>query len=771
MNAVSGASTRPGLEEATSASSKAGVLRRVPHGWTWWSALLVLVLLFSLITYRIGYFPAAGGDEQNLLGDVYRLTAFGDPHGQIIVAENYNQRVIQKLPFPWVGWVRNGIHLVFGCSSGASRLFSAFSMLLGLVMVAWWLPKRAGAPYVLRLGLLLIVGLSPAFFFAARAVRYEQEIFLIGCAGVGVIPFAIRSTQASWARVALWCAAGVLGGYAAICHPGGAVFSGVCLASILVFARAWEARDGLTGYARLAAYASGLLIPVAIAGLVLKSDLPNWTAYFNDLNSRMVYVKARLVTFWAPQWAWGAWSPEWAAALRAYALSATSPNIAYVHSDWLTALFFFESAIVLVAACCLLIRFRCRYEDLPLRTVTILAAGFILFHFWYAFRASPNYTYFPYLGAFVPLAFCWLCMHGSMRAWASQQAWRRKIALLLMLPLAVVLISWAHFQLAERALIRKAGDAGKLVSLDDQLTAIRQVGARLGWTADSRAVYIDNLTWAAAGPQWRSIFEWMLADHARPPDAADRVCYQRQLCESLFDYPGFGRVQLTPEQRRERMRALLGPRDVAALLFDGSQEYYFYAPRAETAAHAVLVTRTLTPGRVRWAETLEPVPLSQANKEEWICRSLHAGSYLTLLRGGGLPGATVTIACGEPGRGAFARVETSVAPTFNDVAVIALLLDVPTGAQTLHVTTKPAGTMQVTTYPLTAWESGEVDGARKYLGRLLQGRGSLPRSADGQKLVAGSRCPLEKIDQVERRRHHSGPKQSSGRRIRILEPQ
>ena len=39
------------------------------------------------------------------------------------------------------------------------------------------------------------------------------------------------------------------------------------------------------------------------------------------------------------------------------------------------------------------------------------------------------------------------------------------------------------------------------------------------------------------------------------------------------------------------------------------------------------------------------------------------------------------------------------------------------------------------------------------------------------KLVAGTCRPLERIDQIERRRNHFGPEQSSGWRIRIFEPQ
>jgi hypothetical protein len=554
----------------------------ITRGITW--KVLLGCLLAALGAFywldRIDVAPSAGGDEQDLVSNFSRLGRFGDRHELVFISENYNQRAWQKLPSPWTGWLRAGFHAAVGCSSRSSRVFSAAALLACVAIAAVAAPLRSRVPPRAVLLLAATALLSPPLYFAARTVRLEQEILLLGVGAMFGIPCLLRPGSPPALRLVLWALAGGLCGWAGISHPGGLVFPAAQLLLLLRFPAAWAEHDGLTTSKRLAAWLVGAAIPVAIMGAILAADWTQWVAYHCDLESRYAAVSARLVAFWAPQWPGrlGSESPWLAATLYSYFLSATSPSMEYSGRWLLAALFAAESAVVLGAAVWSFWR-PCPSRGLLFRGLLWLAAGFILMHFLYAYRLSPNYTFSPYLGLTVPLACAWMA-YSTVRTF--------RFSMLRVLPVIAVLGILAvnlHFAWHQAGAVRQLA-ATAPVTLDTRIDAARTMGDRLGWSDGATPLYIDNLTWPCAGPHWKSLFEALLAEHVPPPGASDRVALDDDFVIGIFDYPGFGQTQLTPDERLKRLGGLLTGRRLAGVLLNGRNpsagNSYFYASAAET---------------------------------------------------------------------------------------------------------------------------------------------------------------------------------------------
>jgi hypothetical protein len=629
-----------------------------------WSALLLGLLLAVAGCYWLYHgdvFPAAGGDEQDLLSDNFHWRAFGDRKELVFLSENYNQRQWQKLPTPWTGWLRSAYDYAAGCSSQSSRAFSAVVLLACVAIAAVAAPLRSGLSGRAALLMAAVTAFSPPLFFAARTVRFEQEILLLGAVALFGVPCLLRPRSPAWLRLGLWAMAGGLCGWAGISHPGGLIFPAAQLLVLLRFPKAWAEHDGLTTGKRLAAWLVGAAVPVAIMAAVLAADWSNWVEYHRDLESRFVVVKDRLVAFWAPQWPWsiGSRPPLLAATLYSYCLNATTPWMQYPGQWLLIALFAAQSVFALIAAVWFLVR-PCPSRGLLLRGVVWLAAGFVVMHFLYAFRCSPNYTFYPYLGLTVPLACAWVGWEiaraspsGGPRFLSALCACKRQAIMSALLGLVVsgILAVDLHFACYQVRAVRRLALAAP-VTLDTQIAAAREMGARLGWADSTTPVYVDNYTWPAAGPRWKSLFEALLSERVAPAAPADRLAFQDDLLNQIYGYPGFCQVQLTANERRQRLADLLKQRRLAGVLLDTSPgsigDCYYYAGAVDPVA-PLQVGLLRGKGDVVWTVARHPVVPSVRRSDACRYRRLAVGTYMAALAGPCLAQTRLRVSLELPG--------------------------------------------------------------------------------------------------------------------------
>jgi hypothetical protein len=574
---------------------------------------LLFLLICGYVLDEIAVFPEAGGDEQELLSLDYRQTVFGERNDLVLISQSYGQREHQKLPFPWTGRLRSLFHAVVGCSPTLGRVFSALAILCSVLVVAVICPLRSSRSPGDVLLLLLVTGLSPPLYFAARTIRLEQEILFMGVTSLFLLPVLMRrDTPSSRQRsLGLWVLCGILSGWAAVCHPGGIVFAAVQLSSLLLFFQSLRARDGLGSRMRISAWLLGAAIPVIIVTIVIYSDLQNWRMFYGDMGARFVEVKTRLVDWWAPLWPFriGSDPPILASSLYTFGLSATSPWMDYPLASLIKNLFFLEAILLALVGLPVLLASAGRSDSeqrLHLYSAVGLAAGFSLFHFMYAIVASPNYTFYPYLGLAVPLGFAWLSLEisGGFRKTKKESNRALAMRVLARLPLLIAFLSailYSHFAIYQFSRNSSEIAAGSSITLDARSEALLKMGTDLGWSKSRIPVYIDNLTWRAAGPNWLSLFEAILSDRVSAPDGSARIAFQSRLFSSLLTYPGFGSRQLSADEKVQRLGALFVDKTLVGVLFEPHSDYCFYSPtsgsvtaRTGTATRTDTATRTGT---------------------------------------------------------------------------------------------------------------------------------------------------------------------------------
>lgn len=596
--------------------------------------LLILILLGCHFSYKIAYFPQAGGDEHNIISFDCRYASLGERLDLTWISECYNQRGLPKLPPPWTSRLRSLYHGSVGCSSFSGRVFSLFLVLSSLLITAVVWPLRHGLSPRIALILLLAGGLSPSLYFAARTVRFEQEILFLGCLSLLLIPCLLLRRLSPAVNRLIWATVGCLSGYVGACHPLGYVFVGVQLVSLSCLARAWKERDGLSSGRRLLAWSCGLAVPIAMQAAFYAWDWPNWRAYITDTSLRFVEVKKILVDTWAPQGPFGLGStlPWLSAALHSFKLASVSPFMSCEGSPLLSGFFIFQAIMVVAASLGLLVHCRrCNTADLPLTIVVWLAGAFVFAHFAYALFFSPNYTAYPYLGLFVPVGFTWLTIRSV--PWLREN-FSGRISCWVVAPLFALLFYMmlsTAFAVRQSLWVARAFSQGDLSSFDDHIKIMAQTGRKLRWADDPTPVYFDNYTWPAAGPNWKSLFEVSFNEKRRPASWSDRVSFSTGLYNQVFNYANWG-VQTTSEQRLERIRELFRNKSVSALVFDRTDQYQFWEARATEDDASFWAGRMVAPGNLLWARASLPgVPLEfhegKVSQDEF-----NEGWYIVLMK-------------------------------------------------------------------------------------------------------------------------------------------
>lgn len=606
-----------------------------------WLPAAALALLAWTYLFGNAFEPSGiNVDDASLLDVSWRIVELGEVRYPAFLSDAFGSDRLRRFP-PLSGfWLRTGFHALVGVSGVAGRTFSALAVLAGLLIGAAGLGRLVGAGPPARAAFLLLAGLATPVIGAARTIRNEQEVFLLGMVGCLLLPMLHRPDRSRRAAIGLWAASGLAVGVAAASHPFGVCYPLVLGGSLLLGRGAWAGRDGLSTPGRLAPVAAGLLVgaaPSAIGLLIGGEQARAYLAWQLEVYSvrelEMVPWMAQQTPF---AWARGLIGAGAVARLNALDLSAWSQHLLHIPGvgEWFsgpTRVCFYLALLAVGARALLALRRRERFSD-PLLPVCLgLALAFpALFALYPA-----NTAYGLYASVHVHLGLCLVLWGEPPGRWPA-----RAIAALHLLTCALVVV----YALVWDARLVRSELSGRreTISLDQELAALADAGARAGFLElprDSGGVYTSVEAWIAGGRAQRSILEpvvWRLSDV--PTDHAGAVFTLQNMDIFTILFGGGVGVGAPIGERTRRLSALLEPLALREVILAevGVQRHSLlvYARAPAPGLEVSLLRRDGSHGLLRATEVrATPVDAADGAGVE-----LPAGRYLLLARLEALPG-------------------------------------------------------------------------------------------------------------------------------------
>jgi hypothetical protein len=239
------------------------------------AATLAAVLAVALLFTGIASYPVVGNDEWWFTSRYDRGAIYGDWSDTVAFDQYMNNRDHPKFP-PANVPLRMVAHAVAGIGAPLDRYLSAtefviVGVLLGVVAY------QLGAPLAAAILAVPLLVLIPTVFLVARTMRFEQDIFFLGC--VALLLACLPGGGNSWRGSVRLAVSGLAAGMAATMHIFGVAFGGGIVAA---WAIGWLARQSPQVTRRqLAWWLAAGLVPVIATLAYMTADLSNTLAYYH----------------------------------------------------------------------------------------------------------------------------------------------------------------------------------------------------------------------------------------------------------------------------------------------------------------------------------------------------------------------------------------------------------------------------------------------------------------------------------------------------------
>lgn len=216
--------------------------------------------MFTIFTYKLCYYPEAGGDENAYLAFVFRIFNYGLRDWPLYFSDTFNKGPHLISPFPNSLLPTIMLHKILGVSQYAGRIITTTFLLLPCFVLCFsvYFHKRQFKPYLFS---LIVIGLLPSVLITARSIRPEAEVICLGFFSQ-LILFTSLFNLSKKTYPLLWFFSGMLAFLAVCDHPLGVIFGASIFISIFLFSNALYKIDNLTTLTRAAYWFLGMLIPL-----------------------------------------------------------------------------------------------------------------------------------------------------------------------------------------------------------------------------------------------------------------------------------------------------------------------------------------------------------------------------------------------------------------------------------------------------------------------------------------------------------------------------
>jgi hypothetical protein len=525
------------------------------------SALLCVVAL-GMLVYKLPVYPQIGSDEWWILGRTHlilREFTFEDR-----VSSDTDLRGVSRSPYPPMNIpLRYAIHKVLNADVEIDRAISAVQFVVVgtlFVAVAW----RLGAGLDIALLGLPMFLLTPAVFYVARTVRYEQDVFFLGAVAV-ILSFVVSRPSRWWLPLSI--ASGMAAGMASVMHLFGIAFG----ASIgLAHALLWLLGDRRRLRWRVVvAWVAAFAVPVVFtAGYYLSEPSLNHGADVflrpreaEQLAHRMAFLRSlfppplpglpnRVVeTMNALRWGLMPHIPELVPRATAVVLTGLGVVAVFTVCGGLTA----ETVRRLRRG-----RLGRQFDISTLILLTLWLLSPLLVALT-GLRPHTDYVVYVH-GAMVLSSFMLVALGTTLghRAWA--RSGPRWLALA-----AVVAVELGYLG---PVLAARAEPPG--VAIGVQMQAMDRISTALGLEPareDGPPVYADLTAWAASGARHAPLFDYMILERVTRRPEVGAIVFDADWYDGMVaDIAPATGAALDPDRRRARMAALMDGLELGAVL-------------------------------------------------------------------------------------------------------------------------------------------------------------------------------------------------------------
>lgn len=559
--------------------------------------IVTLIFLAGYYAYRIAYFPGYDYDEIGFLNIPARFVSLGDLSYPVFLdAEGFNSEPYRKYPPILALFLRALFHSVVGFSAELSRLFSGALVLTSLTL-AWWLCRYSHIPRVLSLVGLFATGFHPSVFAAARSVRLEQEIVLLGTVALFVPFLAVRGFGAA----ALWAASGAAAGWAGASHVWGMVFPIIIGLSLILHQGAWQLRDGLSFWRRASSWALGLSVPVSVTAFTMVHDWPVYLDYARAF-AQLYAIRdqqniAYFLSNFGADWTQNFLTPRLAAVFHQLQLYAfMSFGTGFTGSGWFRGVFWAQLIVALSSLPALLSR-PSDLARLPPALMCLTAGAFLTVAALY----PPNTNYYLYTAIFVPCATTFAAGWWWKRTVSNGILKRSAMRAPAYLMAASAVLS-GYFAVHQVAFLTEAR-ALEAVPLDARFAAIARMGEAFGFE-QSNSAFCDMASWPACGKRMRSAHQTFILAVSPPPAQIDGAVFTEPLFSWLIEnYPTMTTPLLPVAEKVSRLRQTLAPLRLAGVIRLGrSGEHTLFYERREEPLKDIVVADVNPSGSTHWYE-------------------------------------------------------------------------------------------------------------------------------------------------------------------------
>lgn len=610
---------------------------------------LFLAIFLGISLYKIEQFPPHDYDESSLLLLPFRAINFSDTLYPVFLSKRFNSDENRKYPPPLALLPRVIFHKITTLSDTKSRIYSAVLVALSLAGAAGFLALGSQITVASLSIYLLMAGFWPAIILNSRTVRFEHSIIFFGFMGLILTVLSARATLKKYIKTILFFIAGLFTGWCACSHIWGAVFPAVQLFYVLLLWGWNKADHKQTPPIFFAALISGIALPVLVYIYYIISDLNSFENFFKAMKEYYALRgKQNFAALGLNQTFFSEFFPREIAAklalLKKYPIVLWSewgkiPSLFKNFEGGFIVSFFVQISFVVICSPFLLFNsFRKKY-DLDVMVFSLFFALLVVF---FVYPGSTNYAL--YFNFIVPLAFFLASYRLLIILWnKSFKPFRVLTAVPIVILFSTIALNLLFISVLP-AHLSNAAQHKNSFSLDTKLNAIKALGRKIYGENPDSEIYMDHMTWIAAGKNMQSLLEAVSLSPDFKPGKISGVVFQSSLLETILKKPTMASFQLSKEQKLQRLDNLITKLTLRGVLISFDHRWYFYAPPPSKPS-PIMAGIIRGEKDVLWGE-LHPIGSWQSIFDVSASKSLNIsskGDYFLLLQGAVLANKELSI--------------------------------------------------------------------------------------------------------------------------------
>lgn len=530
--------------------------------------IVIITLLSSIYFPNIQTFPRHDYDEPFVLSIMNRITNYNDSANITNRWVNFSSKSSLSLPHSLSVSLRKILQYLFDFNYNSQRIISAIFILASIILLFLSTLVVFGSKYFSGF-FAIIVGLTPGVIQAARTVRFEQDIVLLGVMSVSLpILFVKKLNKSKIAECILWFLAGLCSAWATGYHPWGLVFLVALIMSSTIDSKLWSNDDNLTTLLRLTFLIAGGGIPFFFWVAPFIRDFGQTIAavknfsFFYEIVVRMsteAYL-SKGANILLPLF-----SPETSSRLYSIILYPThfsSPGSLFgISFNIIFKIFYVIDLTMLLSMAILFLGSRCKkYHSKEANLILLIP---ILFCFFQLFYRPNNGNYYLYFSLFVASGGV-ICLFLIIKEFDKIKTIKYIFSVVLVVKLILAVFyaeQFFHYIISN--------DVKANISLPQKLQAFNILAKKLN-ILNKNNVYVDVMGWPVGGIHQYSLVHAIQAGKF-DENEINVIAFDRNFFNlMLYKFPNFGEKQYSADERNDFVYKLTKNINIGGLIFTAS---------------------------------------------------------------------------------------------------------------------------------------------------------------------------------------------------------